>query len=354
MTQWNDATKYMRIAAFSFFVYDWALTLPGEIGLYRRQRVCPRPSTACILLVLVRYFGLIALVFNMLGFFAHFFDDIDGSICHGFYRIMPVTQCLASWASHVVFVLRTCAIRSNRRAFVVSLSLLAVVVCAVELVAQLYSFYRFRVGTTGNCLIQYAEKRNISYVYYLASCVFDAVILVLTYRGLVLRFAKEAQSEPNRDFQAVLWNSSLLYFVVTTFFNVLNLGFYAAYNNSNATIMGPMGIAITSMMSARVILNLHDYANERRAEYQLSGARAHASGRWRSLSFGSSSVPITPLSPVHEKLSHHDPDGDAEHNAGITVIRTVQVYRHGESYDRHMEHNRERSSPVAADSSWAR
>ncbi|KAL1749965.1 hypothetical protein FB107DRAFT_224659 [Schizophyllum commune] len=309
MTQWNDATKYMRIAAVCFFVYDWALTLPAEIRLYRRQGIA-RPSVACILLILVRYLGAIALVFNMLGFFAHFFDDIDGGICRGYYRVMPMTQCLASWASHVVFVLRTCAILNNTRGYVVSLTLLAVVVCAAELFAQLWSFNRFTVGTTGNCLIQYSKDRNISYVYYLvrvppvlgvrfASCLFDMVILVLTYRGLALRHAQEMRHEAARSFHAVLWGSSILYFIVTTVFNLLNLGFYATYNNSNATILGPMGIAMTSMMSARVILNLHDYAEARRAEYALSSPRSVTSCRWRSLSLGETGqTGISPMSPV--------------------------------------------------------
>ena len=78
------------------------------------------------------------------------------------------------------------------------------------------------------------------------------VILVLTYRGLALRHAQEMHHEAARSFHAVLWGSSILYFIVTTVFNLLNLGFYATYNNSNATILGPMGIAMTSMMSARV------------------------------------------------------------------------------------------------------
>ncbi|KAL1741730.1 hypothetical protein HDZ31DRAFT_44783 [Schizophyllum fasciatum] len=316
MTQWNDATKYMRIAAVCFFVYDWALTLPAEIRLYRRHGIA-RPSIACILLILVRYLGAIALTFNILGFFGHFFDDIKGDVCRGYYRVMPITQCLASWASHVVFVLRTCAILSHGRAHVVFLSTLAVVVCAAELIAQLWSFSRFLVGSSGNCLIQYSKERNISYVYYLvrpkiaaqgiqtdltplqASCIFDVAVLALTYRGLALRHAQETQLEAGRSFHAVLWHSSLVYFVVTTFVNLLNLGFYAAFNNSNATVLGPMGIAMTSMMSARVILNLHDYAQERRAGYELSGPRSQTSCRWRSLSLNDSGVHgISPLSPA--------------------------------------------------------
>ena len=57
-----------------------------------------------------QYLGLIALVTNFIGFFAHFFVELPKNAsydaCRSYFRVMPIMQCFASWASHAVFVVR--------------------------------------------------------------------------------------------------------------------------------------------------------------------------------------------------------------------------------------------------------
>ncbi|KAL1748249.1 hypothetical protein HDZ31DRAFT_60444 [Schizophyllum fasciatum] len=324
MSPWNDATKFMRIAALAIFVYDWALTLPSEIRMYRRQRSIVRMSTACIMLILVRYLGLIALVTNFIGFFAHFFVELPKNApydaCRSYFRVMPIMQCFASWASHAVFVVRTVAICDLKRPATIGLSVLAVVVSGVEIFAQLYSFYKFDVGSSGNCLLQYSDDHNLSYLYYLASTIFDVVVVVLTYRGLAVKHFSRNQSNDGSApaFNDVLWNSSILYFFVTTFFNILNLVFYAYYGNSNATVLGAMGIAFTSMMSARVILDLHSYVHRPTSSFQISGLRSNEQGSMSGIS-----------GPYQGKGTFSGSDqfiSDSKmRDSGIGVFRTVET-----------------------------
>ena len=80
---------------------------------------------------------------------------------------MPIFQCFASWASHAVFVVRTSAICNKEAMTTISLTVLAVVVSGLELFAQLYSFRRFKKGSSGNCLIQYSDDVNIAWLYYM-------------------------------------------------------------------------------------------------------------------------------------------------------------------------------------------
>ncbi|KIY70554.1 hypothetical protein CYLTODRAFT_435640 [Cylindrobasidium torrendii FP15055 ss-10] len=287
MTPWNDATKYMRIVAMSFFVYDWACTLPAEVRLYRKQR-WSRPSTACVLLLLTRYLGLAALVLNIYGFFSHQFTK---EVCAQYYRVMPVVQVAASWASHAVFVVRTIAICNKDRTTTIVIVIFAIIVALLELFAQMYSFRRFKAGSSGNCLIQYSDDVNVSWLYYLVSSLFDIVVVYFTYRGLAVNF--DARKTDQSAFSDVLWNSSILYFVTTTIINLLNLAFYAYYQNSNATVLGAVGIAFTSMMSARVILNLHDYVH-RPASFQLSNFKS---------SGATSMGPVSPVSPHHPSFA---------------------------------------------------
>ncbi|KAK0188894.1 hypothetical protein F5146DRAFT_1057081 [Armillaria mellea] len=299
MTEWNDATKYMRIVALSWYSYDWILTAPAEIRLYRRQSSIFRLSTACILLILVRYLGLVALLLNFAGFFSH---EFTMKTCAPYWRVMPITQCLASWASHAVFV-------------VLFLSALAIIVSGLELFAQLYSFRKFAAGSSGNCLIQYSDDVNISWMYYLVSLVFDAAILGITYRGLAISFANKQNLRSG--FSDVLWHSSMRYFGATTLFNALNLTFYAYYkNNSNSTILCAMGIALTSMMSSRVILDLHSYANRPMSTFQLTGLPAsdpsqESSDFLQTPSFSPDVAPtsaahMTSLPPIGEDARKHE------------------------------------------------
>lgn len=316
MTEWNDATKYMRIVALSWYSYDWILTAPAEIRLYRRQSSIFHLSTACTLLILVRYLGLVALLLNFVGFFSHEFTTKS---CSPYWRIMPITQCLASWASHAVFVVRTLAICNNGLRHAVFLSALGIIVSGLELFAQLYSFRKFKAGTSGNCLIQYSDDVNISWVYYLVSLVFDAAILGMTYRGLAISFANKQNLRSG--FSDVLWHSSMRYFGATTILNALNLSFYAYYqNSSNSTILCAMGIALTSMMSSRVILDLHSYANRPMSTFQLTGLPASdpsqdSSDFVQTPSFtsphvatltSSASPHITSLPPIGEDARKHE------------------------------------------------
>ncbi|EIM85578.1 uncharacterized protein STEHIDRAFT_59192 [Stereum hirsutum FP-91666 SS1] len=303
MTAWNDATKYFRIVALSFFVYDWIVTLPAEIRLYRKQRCWYKPSTACILLIMTRYIGLAAICLNLFGFFGHNFTQES---CERYYHVMPIVQCVASWASHIIFVVRTSAIWNKERLPTVSLSLLAFIVSAVEIFAQLFAFRKFKAGSSGNCLIQYSKKVNIGWVYYMvclvcstdnttlssllaparsftgtAGTIFDIIIIIVTYQRLVANFnsragkrGNEANGGTQAEFNQVLWSSSLAYFIITTVSNVLNLIFFAYYNNSDSTVLAPLGIALTSMMSARIILDLHDYANRPRNSTSISLSRS--------------------------------------------------------------------------------
>lgn len=80
---------------------------------------------------------------------------------------MLVTQCFASWASHAVFVVRTIAISNKDKITTIGLVTLAVITSGLEIFSQLFSFFKFKTGSSGNCLIQFSDDRNISWLYYL-------------------------------------------------------------------------------------------------------------------------------------------------------------------------------------------
>ncbi|KAL1730226.1 hypothetical protein EV714DRAFT_284262 [Schizophyllum commune] len=282
MNDLDAVAGYMRVAAMSIFIYDWIITLPMELNLcastsevilapehllhhaHPRSSLSPPSLSHPLRAYSVRqYLALIALLTNLVGFFSHFFvEDPHGTDipCHHFASVMPIMQCLAAWASHAVFVFRTVAICNNERLIMVIFAFLAVVVAGVELFSMLWS-YKFDVGPTGNCILKYDERSKISYMYYLAGTLFDGAVITVTYHSLaVIRGSSLFE---------FLWNSSAVYFCVTTVVNINNMVFYAVFSNNHETMLCAMGIAITSMMSARVILHTQERARQRRSSRHM-------------------------------------------------------------------------------------
>ncbi|KAL1746067.1 hypothetical protein HDZ31DRAFT_81474 [Schizophyllum fasciatum] len=251
MSAWDDAAGYMRVAAMSIFIYDWIITLPGELNIL------------CLIEPSQQYLALVALVTNLIGFFSRFFvQDPHGTDvpCRHFASVMPIMQCLAAWASHAVFVVRTVAICNNERLILITFTLLAIVVSGVELFSLLWS-YKFDVGPEGNCILRYDERSKISYVYYLAATLFDFAVLAVTYHALAV-----VRGSGLFDF---LWHSSVAYFCVTAVVNVNNMIFYVVFSNNHETMLCAMGIAITGMMSARVILETQERARLRKGSRHM-------------------------------------------------------------------------------------
>jgi len=103
-----------------------------------------------------------------MGFLGRFWEQ---TTCKHFFRVILVTQCLASFASHAVFIVRTVAICNNSMKTLVKLGVIGVITCFLEIFAQLWSFQHYRVGSAGNCVTAYFDppepKKNVAWLYYL-------------------------------------------------------------------------------------------------------------------------------------------------------------------------------------------
>ncbi|KAG6841190.1 hypothetical protein C0991_000987 [Blastosporella zonata] len=136
---------------------------------------------------------------------------------------------------------------------------------AAEIISPVVVPRNSKLGVTGNCISD-LSKGSTSWIQYLV--VFDLVILGLTidrlFRGTQLRLVSRS------DFTKVFWESQVIYFVAVTAINILNLIFFVKYNKSSeSTMFATLGMAITAIFSARVILDLHEAANH--STYSTSG-----------------------------------------------------------------------------------
>jgi len=127
----------------------------------------------------------VALISNLVAFFGIFWTE---SACNRYFRVILVFQCLALWASHVLFVDRTitiCAGKSGKkdRTLLLSLAALATLAAALELFAQLFSFRHSFVTETDGCELVFDKATNIAWLYYTVS-VFSSPSFCHTHHAL--------------------------------------------------------------------------------------------------------------------------------------------------------------------------
>ncbi|KAG6918168.1 hypothetical protein DXG01_016153 [Tephrocybe rancida] len=241
----TTAANYLKIAGASIYAFDYLQTIPAEIRLYRKQKGLLKLSVACWLLIAVRV--------------------------------------LAAVASHAVFIFRTYAICGRSRVVLYCLLVVGGLLSVAEIVSPVVVPRNSKLGATGNCISDLSKVRafslttldklkivNFSGFDELDSVpvVFDLIILGLTidrlFRGTHMKLVSRS------EFTKIFWESQIMYFVAVTAVNIVNLIFFIKYNKSSeSTMFATLGMAITAIFSAHVILDLHEITHNR--SYSTSG-----------------------------------------------------------------------------------
>jgi hypothetical protein len=91
----------LRIASLSIAAYDYFLTLPSEVRLYKTTS---RRSLGFILFVLIRYSSMIVMVTSNTGFFYHHFSP---KTCAHYCYVAPVFKVIQLMVSQAILGIRT-------------------------------------------------------------------------------------------------------------------------------------------------------------------------------------------------------------------------------------------------------
>jgi len=231
--------------------YDYFLTLPAEVKLYRAQRSIFRPSQAAVLLFLIRYISIITIIAGAIGTYGPAMSHAE---CHNFFLVPGIARVVSTWISHYIMLVRTISIAGRRRSVAIPLWVIAFLTCFGEGFISLYRRSEF-IGALGNCGSAFLYKASLGWMSFLFSCVYDLIVTgVATYfltKGMVgMRFTDSAN--------AILFKDGMWYFIILTVINLINLAFFA---QKNAVIQGAMsifGVGFTMIMSTRIILGLAD------------------------------------------------------------------------------------------------
>jgi len=244
----------LRIASITLVGYDYLITLPAELRLYK---TASRRSTGFILFVLIRYSSIALFIVSNTGFFYHHFTP---KTCSHYFYLGPVFKVLQVMVSQAILAVRTFNI-ARRNVWVGRALILAYI---VALLVQWISTVHGRAPTqkNGNCIVK-VTKPHFSipaWCFYFAAMFYDfSALSVSTY--YLLKAKVKTASAVSKVVNILLYDG-LGYFVVLGAVNIMNTILFHQKNELIQTSGSSLGFAVTAIMSQRILI----HAREARAQ----------------------------------------------------------------------------------------
>lgn len=330
----DDASRaegYIRVASMAFAFYDYIITLPIEYRVYRSQRSFFRMSLACILFILIRYTSILVMVTSNYGFFATSFTEES---CRRFYFVPPIFKDLQASVSQAILGVRTFNIAGRNKQLGLFLLVYFCITVALEWFFDLYrrtstSFSAQIVG--GNCVSGVSGAHPLTWVFYLVAMIYDLMALVLSTIHLV-RY--KTYSGKFSFLVRVMMYDGLIFFVVLTAVNILNLILYRQLDLTTQSTGVSLGYAVVWIMSQRILIHLRELVGERSTSgvSRISNVVVHPG---RSFVVGSQHHQRTPPTPLR-----------ATHSSGLSPLDQKGLTLHDISNIDDVDYSRPPSSPA--------
>ncbi|KAJ7078744.1 hypothetical protein B0H15DRAFT_1000939 [Mycena belliarum] len=322
----------VRITSLSIMVYDYFVTIPSELRLYKRQKALYKPSLACIFFVLARYVGMFYICWVSYVFFG------TGWTQDGCARIAPlgtILRGLVSSISAAVFVWRTWAIWGKNR--YVWMGMTAALV-PVTVFSYAPGLVQVPVVIEGSCTaVSRAGGGALSHkwTFALVNMLFDTLACALGSIPLI-RNVRQGTGLVS----GILLADGLGYFIVALVAQTLNFTFLLNPDKEKQGTMLTLQTVITAILAQRIITSLSERTSNIHSSKHDSGSRSRSrSGAPRSGSGGPrlGAWGRAPRPPHfgHRSDTGADGDGDvgADSSAMIKVQVTTETLRAGESVD---------------------
>ncbi|KAF8510604.1 hypothetical protein JB92DRAFT_2938764 [Gautieria morchelliformis] len=254
----NSIEAYLRVAAMAIALYDALWTIPAEISLYREQTSLRRMTRACILFIILRYASIIVIVVSNVGFFGEIFTV---SACHKYYLVSPTFKGVQLTASQLILAIRTIAIARQTRWAVWTVSILLVITVTVEIFSTFWGRVPFQEPKGvqyANCTPGNVKSLQIAWVNYLAAILYDITCLCIA-TGFIVDQRRMQPKHHIDGLSKMLLQEGILYFILITAVNLLNLVLYATGSEKLQTSGATLGYALTWILSQRLIIHLREF-----------------------------------------------------------------------------------------------
>ncbi|KAJ7642297.1 hypothetical protein B0H17DRAFT_1105079 [Mycena rosella] len=280
----------VRITSLSVLLYDFFVTIPSEIRLYKRQKSFLKPSLACIFFVLARYLGLFYICWVSYVFFG---TGWTYALCS---RVSPVGAVLRGFVSTIsaaVFIWRTWAIWGKNRYIWMSMT---IVLIPVSVFAYAPGLMQEPVVVDGGCTAVSRGTGPLSYkwTFALANLLFDTLACILGSIPLIKNVR-----QGTGQVSSILLADGLGYFVVAVVAQTLNLSFLLSTNKAKQGTMLTLQTVITSILAQRIITSLAERTSSVQSSQHDSRSRSLSGTRNRSRSLSNWKRAVRPPLPIH-------------------------------------------------------
>ncbi|KAJ7082637.1 hypothetical protein B0H15DRAFT_785550, partial [Mycena belliarum] len=321
----------VRITSLSVLVYDFLITIPSEIRLYKRQKSIFKPSLACIFFVVARYIGMFYICWVSFVFFGTGWTDTSCA------RIAPVGAFLRGFVSSTsaaVFIWRTWAIWGKNQYIWMGMTIALIPVTVFSYAPGLI---QVPVVVNGGCTAVSRTGGALSHkwTFALGNLIFDTIACVLGSIPLI-RNVRHGASQVS----GILLADGLGYFIIAVVAQTLNLVFLLSTDKSKQNTMITLQTVVTTILAQRIITSLSERTSSVQSSQHdsrsrsLSGTRNRANGlsNWRR-----AATARPPAMPIHS-FGGSGPDADVEGSRSqiemIKVEVTTETLRSG-SIDGH-------------------
>ncbi|KAJ7129882.1 hypothetical protein C8R43DRAFT_1240040 [Mycena crocata] len=311
----------VRITSLSVLVYDFLITIPSEIRLYKRQKSFLKPSLACIFFVLARYIGLFYICWVSYVFFGTGWTDTS---CARVAPVGTVLRGLVSSLSASVFIWRTWAIWGKHRYIWMAMT---IVLIPVTVFSYAPGLIQVPVVVKGSCTAVSRGGGPLSYkwTFALVNLLFDTLACILGSIPLI-RNVRNGMGQVS----GILLADGLGYFIVAVVAQALNLSFLLSTDKAKQGTMLTLQTVITSILAQRIITSLAERTSSVHSSQHESRSASGTRNRARSLSTWKRTAPPV---PIHSFGPGTDTNADGSLTAEIEMIKvevTTETLRQGD------------------------
>ncbi|KAJ7081152.1 hypothetical protein B0H15DRAFT_1024930 [Mycena belliarum] len=298
----------MRITSLSVLVYDFIITIPRQIRLYRRQKSILKPSLACVFFIIARYIGMFYICWASFVFFG------KGWTTTSCARVAPVgafLRGLVSSISAAVFIWRTWAIWGKNHYIWMGMTLVLV---PVSVFSYGPGLVQIPVVVNGGCTAVSGGAGPLSHkwTFALVNLLFDTLACILGSIPLI-RNVRQGASQVS----GILLADGLGYFVIAVVAQTLNLVFLLSSDKSKQGTMLTLQTVITTILAQRIITSLSERTATVHSSQHESRGRSHSGGGTRNRG---------PVMPIRSFVPGGAGAGaDAEVGGSVSQIEMIKV-----------------------------
>ncbi|KAJ7240539.1 hypothetical protein C8J57DRAFT_1371231 [Mycena rebaudengoi] len=317
----------VRITSLSVLVYDFIITIPSEIRLYRRQKSILRPSLACIFFILARYIGLLYICWVSYVFFGTGWTPTS---CARIAPVGSVLRGLVSSISAAVFIWRTWAIWGKNQYIWMGMTLALIPVTVFSYAPGLI---QVPVVVNGGCTAVSRGGGPLSYkwTFALVNLLFDMLACILGSIPLIKNVRQGAG-----QVSSILLADGLGYFIVAVVAQTLNLSFLLNSDKNKQGTMLTLQTIITTILAQRIITSLSERTSTVNSSQHDSRSRSMSGTRNRSRSFSAWTRAVRPPMPIHSfaPSTTANPEGSLSNDLEMIKVEvTTETLRQADNGD---------------------